>query len=201
VPFAVPLEDAHLDDIQHLTGIAVPREQIAASPPELVRALLRAWAELDDARVRMAVRTSVEQRLTHTPTIVVMDQISRLADYSQLLLEPEARMLPRYYGEILWRQWGAAESALDGWPDGQLVRSNFRNVVRQLHDAGVTTRGGGRQRALLFQGDAGRGDRALPRQVQRLAVRSPHPTDRAGVGAAMTRASLAAPPTCALARL
>lgn len=138
VPFAVPLEEAHLDDIQHLTGLAALREQIAPSPPELVRALLRSWADLDHARVRSGVRTSIEQRLIHTPTIVVIDQLSRLTDYSQLVLEPEARLLPRYYREILWRQWGASEIAKGRWPDGQLVRSNFRNVVRQLRDAGVT---------------------------------------------------------------
>jgi Amidohydrolase family len=86
----------------------------------------------------VAVRTSIEQRLTHTPTIAVIDQVSRLADYAQLSSEREARMLPRYYREILWRLWGASESATGGWPDGGIVRSNFRNAVRQLHDAGVT---------------------------------------------------------------
>lgn len=137
VPSEVALERAQLDDIQHLTGIASRKRAPAqAGPAALIREILLGWAELDDATMDRAVRISVEQGLVHTPTIVVLDRLSRLDEYELLLEESDSRLVPRYYREAFWRPEGL--DALQGrWPGGELVRGKVRALVRRLHDAGV----------------------------------------------------------------
>jgi cytosine/adenosine deaminase-related metal-dependent hydrolase len=138
VPSAVPFEAAHLDDVQHLTGIPLSTPVAGADPSQLILALLRSWTSLDDARAAFAVHVSIEQKLVHTPTIAVIDRLTRLNEYSMLLLDPDAQLLPRYYREIFWQPAGFSNILQYGWPDGEAVRANFRTVVRQLHEAGVT---------------------------------------------------------------
>jgi hypothetical protein len=140
VPAAVPFAEAHLDDVQHLTGIPSEPTRGAQSPAGLIEALLRSWTDLDEERIRSAVQASLEQNVAHTPTIFVIDQLSRLNEHALLSAEPDAQLLPRYYREIFWRPAGFSD--LPSWPNGQTIRANFRSVVRRLHEAGVTVRVG-----------------------------------------------------------
>jgi len=140
VPFAVPLERAHLDDIQHLTGMPLLAWKRSSSPTEGLRELLHEWEDIDDGWIDAVVRISVEQHLTHTPTIVVIDQITRLSDYPALLAEPDANMLPRYYRELLWKPGGTfnAQAFVSPPPrDPERIRLKVRALVRKLHEAGV----------------------------------------------------------------
>lgn len=139
VPFAVGLEEAHLDDVQHLTGIgSTAAAAVGATSAELIGTLLRSWTRVEESQIRLAARISVEQRLVHTPTIVVIDRLTRLGEYPKLLVEPAAQLLPRYYREVFWRPVGLSGIADGGWPDGRVVRATFRTAVRQLREAGVT---------------------------------------------------------------
>jgi hypothetical protein len=141
VPFAVPLERAHLDDIQHLTGVPLVAWKRSSSSTEGLRELLHEWEGIDDAWIDAVVRISIEQHLTHTPTIIVIDQITRLVDYPALLGEPDAHMLPRYYRELLWKPGGSfnAQAFVSPPPqDPDRIRVKVRALVGKLHDAGVT---------------------------------------------------------------
>ena len=141
VPFAVPLELAHLDDVQHLTGVPRVAWKRSSSPTEGLRELLHEWEGIDDSWVDAVVRISVEQHLMHTPTIIVIDQITRLGNYPALLGEPDAHMLPRYYRELLWKPGGSfnAQAFVSPPPqDPERVRLQVRALVRKLHAAGVT---------------------------------------------------------------
>jgi len=136
VPAAVPFEDAHLDDVQHLTGVPTARERPAAG---LIAGILAGWDTIDDDRIAFVARTSVEQRIAHTPTMVAIERLLRLVDYPALLEDPAARMLPRYYREIIWKPGGMA-----GWtvpsldqPSRAKIRQNICTVIRRLHQAGV----------------------------------------------------------------
>jgi hypothetical protein len=109
-----------------------------------VHALIEGWKNLDDRRIAFIVRTSVEQKLVHTPTNVVEEQTPRLlaGQYDQLLREtPEAYLLPRYYRDILWRPGGFLTTAgvvqLDP-SDVAAIREKRRKVEMALHQAGVT---------------------------------------------------------------
>lgn len=122
VPRAVPFGEARLADVQHLTGLVEPGEK------------------LTEARVRGIVTTSAALQIAHTPTLVFLDRVARLTDYRAALAAPEARLLPRYYREILWNP--AHDPRLRGLvaADEETLQETLRNakhVVKQLADAGV----------------------------------------------------------------
>ena len=136
VPTAVPFEEAHLDDVQHLTGVpgaAVPEEG------GLIAAMLAGWDEISDDRIDFVARTSIEQGIEHTPTMVALERILQLQDYPALLEDPAARMLPRHYREFLWKPGEMA-----GWTVPPLdpttraeITANICKVIRRFHQAGV----------------------------------------------------------------
>ena len=122
VPDAVPFSEANLADVQHLTGILQPGEP------------------LTQARIRSIVNTSAALHIAHTPTLVFLDRVSKLADYRQELRDPTALLLPRYYREILWNP--AYDARLRGLSagDGDALRENLQSakrIVKALYDAGV----------------------------------------------------------------
>jgi amidohydrolase family protein len=143
VPVTVRFEDAHLDDVQHLTGVAVvPGAVPSADPAAAIMANLRAFEIIDDARISFVVRTSVQQNLVHTPTMVVIDQLARLgSEYPAMSQDPEVQMLPRYYPDLLWNPrspFSVDPRRSAPMPDFAKVRANVRKVVRALHEAGIT---------------------------------------------------------------
>jgi hypothetical protein len=139
VPRSVPFEQAHLDDVQHLTGAPAMTQQKFASPLEAINATIQAWNDIDDARINFIVRTSVEQKIAHTPTIVVVDQLTNLSDPA-LQYDPGALLLPRYYREIIWKPAALPNPKDSGAPippRPYTALENFREVVRRMHGAGV----------------------------------------------------------------
>ena len=133
VPLAVPFEEAHLQDVQHLTGVPPVVERMNVTQQTYGAVVATAWRNLDPARVDFVVRTSVEQGITHTPTLVVYKHVSRELDYSHLLRDPTAHLLPRWYREVMWQQEGALRvlAALSE------PAPRMTTVVRRLNEAGV----------------------------------------------------------------
>jgi hypothetical protein len=106
IPFAVPFEAAHIGDVQHLTGVPVTPTYVATTTAERTAqyvAFVAAWRDLEAARIGFIVRTSVEQGLAHTPTLVVNARFAQLRDYPTLLADPVAQLLPRWYRAVLWK--------------------------------------------------------------------------------------------------
>jgi len=138
VPIAVPFEQARLDDVQHLTG--VPGVPARSEHSGLIEAVLEGWDTIDDARIDAVVRTSVEQKIAHTPTLVVIQQLLRLRDYPALLQDPAAQLLPRYYRELIWKPGGMTSWRVPPLDDAISTKmlQNFRQAVRRLHEGGVT---------------------------------------------------------------
>jgi hypothetical protein len=137
VPISAPFETAHLDDVQHLT--AVPGVQGPDEGSGLIRALLGGWDSIDDARIDFVVRTSLEQGIAHTPTIVVMERLLRLKDFAGRLEDSATHLLPRYYPELIWKPGAMASWSVP--PLGPSTRARilerYRTVVRRLHEAGA----------------------------------------------------------------
>ncbi|MGH7925325.1 MAG: amidohydrolase family protein [Candidatus Binatus sp.] len=137
VPISVPIEDAGLDDVQHLTG--VPGLPVVA-PSGLIDAILAGWDSIDESRIDLVVRSALLHGTAHTPTIIVLEQLLRLQDYRELRNDPAAQLLPRYYREVLWspgRIAGWTPPALDEVTRNRISK-NIRLVVRRMHEAGVT---------------------------------------------------------------
>lgn len=134
VPLAVPFEQAHVTDIQHLTGVPSHTNRPDTSRLEQFAMWAAAWQNLDEARIDFVVQTSLEQRLLHTPTLVVWAQMGRLRDYSTLRKAPIAQLLPRWYREVFWRPQAAFLPAVDHL---RAALPKMKTVVRRLYHAGV----------------------------------------------------------------
>lgn len=144
VPLAVPFEEAHLQDVQHLTGVPATR-----APPRGARGTLAvpqtyasvwktAWRNLDAAQVDFIVRTSLEQGIAHTPTLVAFEQASRLPDFPRLFGDAATQHLPRVYRDVFWRQ----DDFLEPFAALGEAFPKMTNVVRRLHEAGVRIHAG-----------------------------------------------------------
>ena len=137
VPELVRFEDAHIDDVQHLTG-TVDRPQRIYTLHELVMTERKAWHDLDDARIAFVIKTSLDQHITHTPTLTVLDRSSRGDDYEAQFDEPSAKLMPRWYLEFWHRPdlgFSAQETeSLRGWGN---PLPKMKLMVRRMHEAGV----------------------------------------------------------------
>jgi imidazolonepropionase-like amidohydrolase len=144
LPRGVKFEDAHLADVQHLTGVAPPN----SNGVDPIGGMVEAWHNLSPARIDFVVRTSRQQGIAHTPTMVVPTQLFRLIQDSQpigsvddrlLSLFPESLELPRYYREALWKPGFLLPSEFPASivANAPLAFENLKRVVRRLHEAGV----------------------------------------------------------------
>jgi hypothetical protein len=142
VPEMVAFEKAHIDDVQHLTGVPVVPLQKYQDVTSLYGARANGWRDLDEQRIRFIVQTSVAQHIAHTPTLVANDRISRLYDFNEQLVDPVAAILPRWYPDIVWPRYLTGTGGLPGELQ-QAMRvmhaqiPKMKEVVRQLHQAGV----------------------------------------------------------------
>ncbi|HEV8715571.1 MAG TPA: amidohydrolase family protein [Candidatus Binatia bacterium] len=142
VPLAVPFEQAHLTDVQHLTGVP-PLFQIPTT--DFIRAIATAWHALDATRSDAIIRASVEQNIAHTPTLVVAERLSRLLELQQNN-DATSHLLPRYYRELLWNpQEGLPYMRGTSAQDAEALKQEIpkmKQFVRRLHQAGVRIHAG-----------------------------------------------------------
>lgn len=133
VPQRVRSEDADIEDVQHLRGLArVDGREPILDPLASVLARTAEWAELTPERFDFAVRTSLEQGIVHTPTLVLFDRGPRFAHAEELIEAPAMRLLPRFYGEIGWDSRGSPLfGALDAgyWTLAGRVPANAKRLV------------------------------------------------------------------------
>ena len=143
VPELVKFEDAHIDDVQHLTGVPVIPLKTYNDMTSLYTARADGWRDLDDQRIRFIVDTSLKQHIAHTPTLVANDRISRLYDFNQQLVDPVAAILPSWYADILWPAYLTGTGGVPGELQEAMREMHaqipkMKKVVRLLHQAGVT---------------------------------------------------------------
>ena len=98
VPRDVSYEEALLDDAQHLIGIAPPLEDRTIEFPQV----LQAWLHMGSARLDRVVAAARAHGLAHTPTLVTIDRLIAQEDRAAARAEPDARLLPRFYREVIW---------------------------------------------------------------------------------------------------
>jgi imidazolonepropionase-like amidohydrolase len=136
VPRRVSLEDARLDDVQHLTGVPTPSD-VALNFPER----LRDFETLDAARFERVIEASLASGIAHTPTLVTIDRLIASEDLAALLPAPELRLLPRFYREVVWSPTGGTSVAgrLDAAGFAMLRRAFavMQRTVRRMGERGV----------------------------------------------------------------
>lgn len=134
IPESVPFEQAQIWDVQHLDGL-VPYPQ----PSETLLDVQKKWRDLDPARIDFYVRTSVEQGLAHTPTLVTSEALIRMAD-AHTGDDPAVRLMPRYYRDGTWdrRTMPLFRHFTDETLDVmKQAMGRGQDIVRRLDRAGV----------------------------------------------------------------
>jgi amidohydrolase family protein len=148
VPFWVKFEDAHLDDVQHLTGVpesAPLWTWVNPNPFDWIAAVAADFQQTSTDRIDLIVKTSAEQRIAHTPTLVMWDRLSRLVDYETQLRDPAAGLLPGYWRKLLWKpELGSLtrQSSHVSFSALGAQLPKIEGVVRRLHEAGVRIHAG-----------------------------------------------------------
>jgi hypothetical protein len=97
VPIATSLEEAHLDDAQHLIGVARPKGDARPFPE-----VLDGWRTLGPERAAVMIDVSLQQNIAHTPTLVTLERGFAYRDYPALHASPDAALLPHYYRDLVW---------------------------------------------------------------------------------------------------
>ena len=140
VPLTVTFEAADLDDVQHLWGVPPIPTMPNGVGDYTAEDWLLAWEDVTPHTIDAYVRTTTDQGIAHTPTLVVWEGTAKTGDYEQLLQEPGAKLLPPVHREFLWnpanaphffrlnsKGYGAMESAI----------AKMKEVVRELHEQGA----------------------------------------------------------------
>jgi cytosine/adenosine deaminase-related metal-dependent hydrolase len=146
VPWRVPFEAARYDDMQHLMGVPAPSP---GRPPPYPQSLA-AWDGVDDARLEHVIAESLRLRIAHTPTLVTRERLAagmRPGAYERLRAEPDARLLPRFYRDVLWNPDGGINPAgsLRSEADFAMVERALAGALRavaRMHRAGVELHSG-----------------------------------------------------------
>ena len=135
VPRGARFDDAHLDDAQHLMGMTGPEGSHGPYPRSM-----SAWRNLDDERLDEIVRSAVARGIAVTPTLVVIDRLSRMHDHAALSLEFDAQLMPRYFRDVVWRQNPELTDADYVGLRAALARE--LELIAALHRAGVRIHAG-----------------------------------------------------------
>jgi imidazolonepropionase-like amidohydrolase len=128
VPRRVPFEVARLDDVQHFTGVPPQRDPSLRFP-----FLLRAWDDFDDARLEQVIAESLRLGIAHTPTLVTLGRLIASEDEAAVTAEPDMRLLPRMYRDVVWsRREGTSVAGQMKPEDFAMVRRAFAAAKRAL---------------------------------------------------------------------
>jgi hypothetical protein len=141
VPEGLAYEEALVRDVQHLLGVAPP----ASLPRAHVLDRIADWHAVDDARMDVVVRATVEHGLVNTPTLVSTHQLLLYERYQDARDDPTVRLLPRLYRDVVWDPRGGLpvyrELSSPGWL-AKLSDAYAKKLllVRRLHEAGAELR-------------------------------------------------------------
>lgn len=136
-PQQITLEQARLDDHQHLRGAHPPFQGERLDYPHF----LGAWLRNDDARVERVVEISLEHDLAHTPTLVAVDGTLQSRDWASWRVGPVMQLWLPQARDALWSaDVGFNPVRFMESADFEMVRAatvQMRRTVKRLYEAGV----------------------------------------------------------------
>jgi imidazolonepropionase-like amidohydrolase len=118
----------------------VPFDRVAGVEVQHLMGLTNDWSELSEREIDRYVFHSLRFGIAHTPTLVVFARAARLEDAEALSADPAARLLPRFYRELLWnpaRNPLVLRLTPGDWRDLGRRFAGMQRVVRRLHESGV----------------------------------------------------------------
>jgi imidazolonepropionase-like amidohydrolase len=118
----------------------VPFDRVAGVEVQHLMGLTDDWPALSEREIDHYVFHSLRFGIAHTPTLVVFARAARLEDTGALAADPAARLLPRFYRELLWnpgRNPLVLRLTPGDWRDLGTRLAGMQRVVRRLHESGV----------------------------------------------------------------
>jgi cytosine/adenosine deaminase-related metal-dependent hydrolase len=138
VPYGLGHEEALLPDSQHLLGVAPPK---SIRRDHILDRMID-WDAVDQPRMDVIRRVSVEHQLAVTPTLNSARGVLDLSRYREACREPTALALPSLYAAVVWNPKSGSPAYRN------MTKEDFdrcrravelkRKLVRQLHQDGVT---------------------------------------------------------------
>lgn len=136
-PQALALEDARLDDLQHLRGAHPPFEGEDLRYPYF----LGAWQRMDRARVAHVIEVSRRTGMAHTPTLVAIEGTVVAWDWALWRQSETMQLWLPHLRDGLWSgEVGFNPIRFITRADVDMVqaaREQMARTVRELHEAGV----------------------------------------------------------------
>jgi imidazolonepropionase-like amidohydrolase len=123
-------EDAPLDDVQHMMGMAFAEGDEGPFPKNM-----KAWRRVDEARMREIVKAALARGTAITPTLVSLERLSKMEDRTSLLREPDALLLPRYFRDVVWT--APADLTPDDYAGIRDALKAEQQLVKLLYDEGA----------------------------------------------------------------
>jgi hypothetical protein len=100
------------------------------------------WDAVDQRRMDVVRRATVEHRLAVTPTLELASGVLDLERYHEALSEPTARALPSFYAAVVWNPKIGAPAyrniPKEDFDRCRRAAQRKRELVNQLHHDGVT---------------------------------------------------------------
>jgi cytosine/adenosine deaminase-related metal-dependent hydrolase len=143
VPEGLAYEEALVRDVQHLLGVPPP----GSLPHAHILDRVADWHAVDDARMDVVVRATLEHGLINTPTLVSTHQLLLYENYRVARDDAEVRLLPRLYRDVVWHPRRGLpvyrELASPMWlAKLKDAYAKKLQLVRRLHEAGAELRVG-----------------------------------------------------------
>ncbi len=136
-PQDVALEDARLDDTQHLRGVHPPFLDEGRVYPEY----LRPWLRMDEARLQHVIEVSREHGMAYTPTLVAVESMPRARDWATWSASATMQAWPSHLREAIFSgEIGLNPGRFMSDEQAEMLRKAFatmQRTTRALHDAGV----------------------------------------------------------------
>lgn len=136
-PQDVALEDARLDDVQHLRGAHPPFEDERRVYPEY----MRPWLRFDDDRFDHVLSVSRANGMAYTPTLVAIESMLRSRDWQSWQRSPAMRAWPSHLRDAVFSaEVGVNPGRFMSDEQAEMVQTAFdtmRRTVVRLHEAGI----------------------------------------------------------------
>jgi len=141
VPEGLAYEEALVRDVQHLLGVAPP----ASLPRAQILDRVADWHAVDDARMDVVVRATLDHGIVNTPTLVSTHQLLLYESYQVARDDAAVRLLPRLYRDVVWHPRRGLpvyrELASPEWlAKLKDAYTKKLQLVRRLHEAGAALR-------------------------------------------------------------
>ena len=141
VPEGLAYEEALVRDVQHLLGVPPP----ASLPHAHILDRVADWHAVDEARMDVVDRATLEHGIVNTPTLVATQQLLLYDNFQVARDDPTVKLMPRLYRDVVWHPRRGLpvyrELSSPEWlPKLKDAYAKKLQLVRRLHEAGAQLR-------------------------------------------------------------